>query len=52
MNYSTKNLIRFLWLLVLGLALTAGYFQAALETERKKSAHLEAQLESRYEQEK
>lgn len=44
--FSTKNLIRLLWLLVIGLAVAAGYFQAALETEQKKSEYLQMQLES------
>ncbi len=43
--FSTKNLIRLLWLLVIVLAITAGYFQAALETERRESEYLRMQLD-------
>lgn len=44
MLFSTKNLIRILWLAVIVLALAAGYFQSSLEVEQKKSRHYEQKI--------
>jgi len=38
---SDKNLIRLLLLIIVALALTAGYYQSALELEQKKYKKLE-----------
>lgn len=39
--FSDKNVIRFLLVVILILAITAGYFQSAYELEQKKYARLE-----------
>lgn len=44
MLFSTKNLIRFLYLLVVVLAFAAGYFQSALEVKQRKIQVLEQQI--------
>jgi len=44
MLFSTKNLIRLLWLLIIILAFMAGYFQSSLEVEKRKSKSLEKKV--------
>lgn len=44
MLFSTKNLIRLLWLLIIVLALMAGYFQSSLEVERRRSNYFEKKV--------
>ncbi len=44
MLFSTKNLTRLLWLLIIILAFVAGYFQSSLETEKRKSKYLEKKV--------
>ncbi len=53
MLFSTKNITRLLWILIIILAFAAGYFQSALEVEQRKSKYLEkkvAQLEKQIEE--
>lgn len=39
--FSTKNLIRLLWVAIIGLALAAGFLQSALEVQERKYNALE-----------
>jgi cell division protein FtsL len=44
MLFSTKNLMRLLWVIIIILAFVAGYLQSALELEQKKTQRLEKQI--------
>lgn len=41
MKFSTKQLVRLLWFIIIVLSLSAGYYQAAFENEQKKTKQLE-----------
>lgn len=44
MQFSTKNFTRLLWLIIIILAFSAGYFQSALEVEQRKGKTLEQKI--------
>ncbi len=44
MLFSTKNLTRLLWLIIIVLAFMVGYFQSSLEVEKRKSKRFEKQI--------
>ncbi len=47
MLFSTKNLIRFMLLLIIILALMAGFYKSALDLEKEKYKSLENKIEEK-----
>lgn len=44
MLFSTKNLTRLLWILIIILAFVAGYFQSYIEVEKRKAQYLQKEV--------